>query len=342
MKTKVDLNTFLTYLRAAPDFILRPRRPLPNTSFLRLAMTDLSDQPKPESFTLSDGHRLAFRCYRSAGSTSAIVLIHGSAGHGGQFHALAHALARQHRVDVYALDMRGHGYSATQRSHAIDKIDRLLTDLEEVLTAVGAHYQHLILGGHSAGGGLMTRAIKTGLDPLVSAYLFFSPYLGLGSKTVRPSFGGWVRIRPAVMTALFTANQFGIESLNDATVLSFDLSSCPDAWRYTPSWSFNMLIAFGPDVWTPRALPVGPGKPVLAVVGQNDQCFFPQAYSEAFTQIAPQTDLRWVENCGHWDILIAPETIRLVSTWLGDFLAQDNVGETGQSRKSQGMSSSLR
>ncbi len=342
MKTKVDIKTVLAYLRAMPDFVLRRRQPLPNTSFLRLAMTDLSDQPKPESFTLSDGHRLAFRCYRTPGATAAVVLVHGSAGHGGQFHALANALARQHSVDVYALDMRGHGYSATQRSHAIDNLERMVSDLEEVLTLLGADYRHLILGGHSAGGGLVARAIKAGLDPLVSGYVFFAPYLGLGSKTVRPSFGGWVRIRPAVMAAQFLANRLGIDAFADKPVLSFDLSSCPDSWRYRPNWSFNMLMAFGPDVWTPQALPVAPGKPMLAVAGENDQCFFPQAYSGAFAQIAPQTEVRLVENCGHWDILIAPDTIALVSTWLGAFLAQESLGETVQSRKSQGMSSSLR
>lgn len=324
----MDWRTFLRYATAAPGFIFNPRLALPSTSFLRLAMTDLSDQPKAETFRLSDGHELAFRRYGAEPSDTALILIHGSAGHGGQFHALARALTAHHRVDVYALDMRGHGLSAARRGHGIDGPDRLRADLEEFVIALGAQYRSLVLGGHSAGGGLMSRAITGGLDPRLSAYMFFSPYLGLGSNTVRPAFGGWVHIRLGRMVALFLANLCGIKAFNDETVLTFDLSACPDIWRYTQEWSFNMLLAFGPGIATSKALPIAADKPVLALVGSKDQCFFPHAYREAFTQLAPQTDLQMVDNCGHWDILIAPETIDLVSDWLARLPKAANADTT--------------
>ncbi len=314
----ISWGNLLRIVRSAHLFTLSPKQRLPSTSFLRIATVDLSDQPKAETFTLSDGYNLAFRHYRSArGGESAVVLVHGSSGHAGQFHALARELAANHGSDVYALDMRGHGPSALHRGHEVHDPNRLCMDLREFLSAVHTQFPHLVLGGHSAGGGLLLRAIDSGIDDLVSGYVFFSPYLGLGSSTIRPYFGGWVsRIRVDLITAIYLANLSGMTRFNDKTVLSFDLSACPDSWRYAPTWSFNTLLAFGPDAWTSKALPISAHKPILAIAGSNDQCFFPQAYPEAFARLAPQAEVRFVENCGHWDILIAPDTIGTVSSWL--------------------------
>ncbi len=325
----ISWGNLLRIIKSAPLFILRPKRHLPSTSFLRLATVDLSNQPKPETFTLSDGYDLAFRHYRAArDGRTAIVLIHGSAGHAGQFHALARELAANHQTDVYALDMRGHGPSALRRGHDVPDPDRLCADIREFLAVLKPRFPRLMLGGHSAGGGLVKRMIGSGIDPLVSGYVFFAPFLGLGSETIQPYFGGWVRLRLDLILSLFLANLLGIRRFNDKTVLSFDLSACPDSWRYAPSWSFNTLLGFGPDVWTSEPLPIAPDKPVLAVAGLNDQCFFPLAYPDAFASLAPQTEMRFVENCGHWDILMAPEMIGIVSRWLGEMQALQGSTQT--------------
>ena len=327
--TLISWRNLLRFAKSAPLFIARPKPRLPDTSFLRLATVDLSDQPKPATFTLSDGYRLAFRHYRATrGGETAVVLIHGSAGHAGQYHALARELAANHRMDVYAVDIRGHGSSAIVRGHEVHHPNRLCADLHEFLADLHSRYARLVLGGHSAGGGLVKRTIESGIDPLVSGYLFFAPFFGLGSRTIRPYFGGWVSIRLDLILGIFLANLFGKTGFNEKTVLSFDLSTCPDSWRYAPAWSFNTLLAFGPDVWTSKPLPVSPGKPILAIAGLNDQCFFSLAYPEAFAGLAPQAKVQLVENCGHWDILMAPEMISAVSSWLDQLPEPQNAAQT--------------
>jgi non-heme chloroperoxidase len=284
---------------------------LPSTSFLRLAAVDLSHQPEADIFVLSDGYKLTFRHYRAQqGRETAFVLVHGSAGYGGQFHAIAQALRVQHDIDVYTLDMRGHGAAAAQRGHGVHDPNRLCEDLQQFLETVATRFPKVVLGGHSTGGGLVLRSIRNGIDDVVSGYVFLAPYLGLGSPIMRPHFGGWVHIKIGLLAGIFVANFFGIRSFNDARVISFDLTSCPDAWRYTPLWSFNMLLAFGPDIWSANALPIARDKPVLVLAGSADQCFVSRNYSKAFTSLAPHSKVVIVDGCGHWDLLVSKVTVK--------------------------------
>jgi len=325
---RVGWKLLLRYAQSTSLFTAKPKPQLPVTSFLRLAAVDLADLPKPETFALSDGYPLSFRHYRTmSGNGTAVVLVHGSAGHAGQYHALAREIATHQSMDVYALDMRGHGASALRRGHDVHETGRLIADLKEFLAELRERYPRLVLGGHSAGGGLLLRTIANGIDPFISAYMFFSPYLGLGSPTIRPYFGGWVSINTSLLRAIFLANLFGVTRFNDKTVVHFDLSACPDSWRYTPSWSFNMLLAFGPDIWNSAPLPIPEGKPVLVVAGLNDQCFYPEGYHEAFACLASKADVRMAKNCGHWDILVAPETIGFVVNWLDHLPDQQNAAQ---------------
>lgn len=284
---------------------------LPSTSFFSLAAADLSNLPEADIFVLSDGYKLTFRHYRTPqGSETAFVLVHGSAGYGAQFHTVAQALCAQHGIDVYTLDMRGHGAAATQRGHCVLDTNCLYEDLRQFLETVATRFPKVVLGGHSAGGGLVLRAIRKGIDDIVSGYVFLAPYLGLGSPTTRPHFGGWVHIKIGLLAGILVANLFGIRRFNDATIISFDLTSCPDAWRYTPRWSFNMSLAFGPDIWSTKALLIARGKPILVLAGSADQCFVPRSYSEAFSSLAPRSKVVIVDGCGHWDLLVSKATIK--------------------------------
>lgn len=309
----IPKSTLWTYAKSLLLFVGSAPN-LPSTSFLRLAAADLSNQPEVDVFALSDGHKLAFRHYRTAqGSETAMVLVHGSAGYGAQFHTLAQALCSQHGIDVYTLDMRGHGAAATQRAHGPSDTNLLYEDLRLFLKATATRFPKIVLGGHSTGGGLVLRSIRNGINDMVSGYVFLAPYLGLGSPTIRPHFGGWVRIKVGLLAGVIVANFFGIKCFNDVRVVFFDLTSCPDAWRYTPNWSFNMLLAFGPDIWSTKALPIASDKPVLVLAGSADQCFVAANYSQAFSCLAPHSKVVIMDECGHWDLLVSKRTSRHIA-----------------------------
>jgi pimeloyl-ACP methyl ester carboxylesterase len=319
--SSTDLNwtTLGQYYRAASEFTTTPHVALPGDSFTRLSAMDVSMLPALATLTTSDGCMLAYRQYAARIDAGRIVvLIHGSAGYGDQLHALASGIAESGEAHVYTLDMRGHGLSGGSPGHAIRDVEQPCKDIAEFVELLGtvAPGAQIILGGHSAGGGLVLRFCRSPAGRHVTACLFLAPYLGIGSPTIRPLFGGWVRVRASRLRALAVATVLGIKRFNDATVVSFDLAGCSNRQSYTPSWSFNTLLAMGPGCWTPTAPPIDRDKAVLVVAGARDECFRAEAYHEAFQIIAPQAEVRIVTAIGHWDVLVDSRAIAIAIDWL--------------------------
>jgi pimeloyl-ACP methyl ester carboxylesterase len=280
---------------------------------------DVSNLPAPAAFAASDGCRLAFRHYVGHSDAGTIVvLIHGSAGYGDQLHALASDIAASGEAQVYTLDMRGHGLSGGKAGHAVSHVEQPCDDIAEFIGFLdrGRPGARIILGGHSAGGGLVLRYCRRPAGRRIAACLFLAPYLGIGSPTIRPLFGGWVKVRASRLRAVTLASVLGITLFNNATVVSFDLTGCSNRQSYTPSWSFNTLLAMGPGCWTPHAMGIDGSQAVLVVAGDGDECFFADAYREAFQAIAPQAEVRTAGNIGHWDVLVDPGVIAITIEWL--------------------------
>ena len=317
--TGLNWSTLRQYDRAASEFTTTPPVILPRGSFSRLSALDVSNLPAPATLAASDGCRLAYRHYVGRSDASAIVvLIHGSAGYGDQLHALASAIAASGEAQVYTLDMRGHGMSGGKAGHAVFHVEQPCEDIAEFIgfldrVSPGAR---IILGGHSAGGGLVLRFCRSPAGRRISACLFLAPYLGIGSPTIRPLFGGWVRVRASRLRAVSLASVLGITRFNNTTVVSFDLTACSNRQSYTPTWSFNTLLAMGPGCWAPHAKGIDGKKAILVVAGDRDECFFADAYPEAFQAIAPQAEVRTIENIGHWDVLVDPNVIAITIEWL--------------------------
>ena len=329
--TELNWSTLWQYNRAASEFTRTDPVSLPRNSFDRLSRMDVSRLPELESLTASDGCTLAFRHYRGSGEAGTIVvLIHGSAGYGDQLHALASGIAVSGKAQVYTLDMRGHGLSGGKAGHAVRHVEQPCEDIAEFIGFLDRRTPgaRIVLGGHSAGGGLVLRFCRRPAGHRVSACLFLAPYLGVGSPTIRPLFGGWVTIRGARLRALTLAHVLGITQFNDSTVVSFDLRGCSNRQSYTPSWSFSTLLAMGPGCWAPSAMGIDSTRPVLVVAGDRDECFYADAYREAFQAIAPQAEVRTVANVGHWDVLVEPGVVAMTNEWLSRIAR----GETGPAR----------
>lgn len=276
--------------------------------------------PPVQLAEMSDGGRMAYRQYpANATPRAAVILLHGSAGHAGQMHSLARAIVGTGEAEAYTLDLRGHGASPGPRGHAVRHEDQLHNDICEFVAFLDrrAPSQPIVIGGHSAGGGLVVRFCRSPAGRRVSGCLLLAPYLGLGSATVRPLFGGWVSLFVNRLQVLTLANLFGITRFNDRTVTKFNLGKVADDPDYTPTWSFNTTMAFSPGLWWDKAPPIDERISVLCVYGDNDDCFFPEAYPDAFRVVAPYAELKMVANCGHWDILVDGQVLDAVTGWVG-------------------------
>lgn len=110
-----------------------------------------------ESFTNTDGLRIAFRAWRPAGEPRALLVIcHGLNSHSGQYAWAAEQFAARGLV-VYALDLRGRGLSEGERFY-VDEIQEYVSDLHEFMALAKGREPGLptYLLGHSAGGVVST------------------------------------------------------------------------------------------------------------------------------------------------------------------------------------------
>jgi non-heme chloroperoxidase len=324
--TQLSWRTLYGYSRAVSAFSKSVLPDLTRASFERFASTGGAATPDAmqgalpphEAFATSDNYPMAYRHYGSRSTRRVVILVHGAGCFGDQMHALAQHLCVRDIADVYTLDMRGHGLSPGRPGHAVDEPRQMASDVADFIAFAARRHSGsaIVLGGHSAGGGLILAISRSPLRRLVSAYLFLAPFLGLGSPVNRPYFGGWVRLRGARLRLLSLLSAFGITQFNGNTVVEFAPAARALDKRYIPSWSFNTTLAFGPGLWVENKQPIGPDVPVLVLSGDNDECFDASRYPAAFKIVAPHAEVCSMGAIGHWDLLTDPAMLNAVERWL--------------------------
>jgi len=320
LDNQVSWKTLIAYARAVHEFTKTALPQLPRSSFDLITAVDMTELPRAQMFCASDGGHIGFRFYRAATSQRTLVLVHGSGGFGDQFHGMASQLARNDLASVYTLNMRGHGLSDGPRGHAVDYPGQLVNDVSEFIAHLRAARPEakILLGGHSAGGGLILAVARSAADADISGYVFLAPFLGLGSPVNKPHFGGWVKLRGWAVRAVTVANVFGIKRFNQTTVVDFNVAASGGDPRYVPTWSYNTMLAFGPGRWVEDAPPITPDKPVLVLAGTNDDCFVQPLYRDAFKIVAPHAEIPEIGARGHWDVMICTAAVAALGDWLAD------------------------
>ncbi|MBB2930059.1 alpha-beta hydrolase superfamily lysophospholipase [Paraburkholderia silvatlantica] len=122
-----------------------------------IAMAQASEPAGQTALRARDGVELPLYVWRaSAPPRAAIALIHGLAEHAGRYAALA-AQLNAAGIDVYAVDLRGHGHARGRRTW-IAHFDEYLDDAEALLAHANAQCVKqgipLFLMGHSMGGAI--------------------------------------------------------------------------------------------------------------------------------------------------------------------------------------------
>lgn len=136
-------------------------------------------------FEARDGTVLRYRHYPSVSST-ALILLHGSATDSKYLATFAHELAEAGVACVNTPGMRGHGSCPVRRGD-IDYIEQLEDDLADLIGHIEANagLARVVVGCHSSGGGFAIRFAGGQYGNLVSAYLLLAPCLGHNAPTVR-------------------------------------------------------------------------------------------------------------------------------------------------------------
>jgi pimeloyl-ACP methyl ester carboxylesterase len=267
----------------------------------------------------SDGVRVS--CRDRPGPGRPVVLLHGLAGHAGEWDAVARRLSTRHRV--VAVDQRGHGASERlpdDRSRAA-----YVTDVVAVLDQLGLDEPVLIgqsLGGHTA-------MLATAAHPdLVHALVLVEAGPGGPNPTVQKDIGGWLDSWPTPFPSRRAAVDFlgggavgegwaaGLEERADGWWPRFDRDVMVDSLAENARCSYW-------EEWTRIACPT------LVVLGQSG--IIPAREIDDMLRLRPDAGAASVPGAGHDVHLERPDALgRVLEEFLGDLPAYLALGRPGR------------
>lgn len=308
----------LIYLAIALLLVTIPfKRQLPdqNLDFNVLNVDAILDVVAEEKyFEARDGREIFYRLL--PGEIEVIVvLVHGSGSEGRYLLPLAEKLNASLNISVAVVDLRGHGRSALGGMGDTEYLGQLEYDLEDLKRVIKADFpgSKIILGGHSSGGGLAVKYGGTNLDQY-DGFVLMAPYLGYKAPTVRPDSGGWVQVAQSRYIGMAMLNSVGIKLLNHLPVLFFNRSEAIDDDLQVDSYTYRMNESFSPQSYTSDLK--ANGKPILVLVGEEDEAFYAEKFSEVFIDNAPHAELTLIPNAKHLDLPGKQEVANLMVDWL--------------------------
>lgn len=272
--------------------------------------------PALQHFRARDGQALAYRHIPAEGDT-AVIVLHGAGSHGESYAAFGYAMASLGAVPTYLPNLRGHDGSG--RSGDVDSIGRHETDLADLIGHVrgvrpGAR---VVVAGHSAGGGLALRFAMGPHGPLADAYLLLAPYLGIAAPVHRERAGeGWAELASRRLLGLTMLNAVGLRGLDHLPVLGFHPPRCVRDGRETLTYSYRMLRSLSPPPDFAKGLRAADRRPLLVLIGGDDEIFDPDRFASAIDRRAPHR-VRRVPGATHLGIVYSAEAHRVAAEWLG-------------------------
>jgi alpha-beta hydrolase superfamily lysophospholipase len=290
---------------------------------------DYKDLPARKTFTARDGTQLGYRIYKSArpdesasraGPKRLIILVHGSAWHGMQFHPMAKHLAAQSLGTVVAPDMRGHGPSPKRRGD-VDYFGQLEDDMADLIAHLtkGRGKPQIVLGGHSSGGGFVVRFAGGPHGHMAGAFILLAPFLKHDAPTMRKNASGWARPATRRIIGLAMLNMVGIRALNHLPAIGFAMPEPilkgPYGHTATTLYSFRMMAAFAPrpdyeaDLRAIR-------KPLLVVAGSKDEAFRAERFEPVISQHTKTGTYRILPGVNHLGVVSGPEVLPVLTQWL--------------------------
>jgi len=264
--------------------------------------------PPVRHYQARDGAQLAYRAYPADHSRHTVALVHGSSASSSSLHALAEYL-QKNDIDVYALDMRGHGESGRQGD--IDYVGQLEDDLEDFMKQMFQNRSDVVLAGFSSGGGFALRFAAGPRQQLFSRYIALAPFIRYDAPTTRPNSGEWARASVPRIIALTLLGPVGRKWLGHLPVIAFGID--PQNARYqTSTYSYRLSSNFGLHhdyVSDLKAIK----QPLTVIVGDEDELVYPQKYLSVFAEPQPHAEIRIVPGVGHITLTTDPAGLEAIA-----------------------------
>lgn len=239
-------------------------------------------QSEPAQFTMRDNSILTAQHFMHNSDLS-VVILHGILSSSYTNNRFAGLIREAANAEVYALDLRGHG-SSEGNPGDVSYIGQYVDDVADVIKHIKKSKPagRIIITGHSMGGGISLRyAMKEGV-PDIDGYLLFAPQLGDNAPTnvypendARQKDESFMAIDLSRLIGLALLNSLNITKWNDMPVFFFNLPAEMGLNKY----SFRSTASMSPNDYKAGLQSVD--KPLLVIVGENDEAFNANAYQAA-------------------------------------------------------------
>ncbi|MGV9451132.1 alpha/beta fold hydrolase [Streptomyces sp. NPDC003635] len=267
-------------------------------------------------FTTPDGTRIAYRDHGPHDTPAAILLLHGLAGHQGEWDDLTtRLLCDGHRVVTY--DARGHGAS-TRRPPTVTR-EACVGDAAALIDHLSLSPVTLIgqsLGGHTA------MLLASARPDLVSALVLIEAGPERAAEDTPARIGEWLDSWPKPFASFEAARDFlGHEAW------ARGLEERADGWW--PRVDRDVMVAMittltRRDYWREWR---GMTTPTLLLRGENG--WMPEEEARTMTATRPTAVLRTIPAAAHDVHLDQPERLHAE---VRDFLAEHTGKAAGQTR----------
>jgi non-heme chloroperoxidase len=264
--------------------------------------------PPVSYYMARDGAKLAYRSYPTANAKHKVILIHGSSAGSSSMHVLAEYLQRNN-IDVYALDMRGHGESGHKGD--IDYIGQLEDDLEDLVNQLFKGEKNLTLVGFSSGGGFVLRFAGSDRQKLFDRYIALAPFIRYDAPTTRPNNSEWAKASIPRIIGITMLGPAGKKWLGHLPVIAFGINPETAAYQ-TSMYSYRLWRNFGLH-YNYNADLKAIKQPLTVMVGDKDELFYPQKYLPVFAEAQPHAEIRIVPGVGHITITTEPIGLSMIA-----------------------------
>jgi alpha-beta hydrolase superfamily lysophospholipase len=256
---------------------------------------------------------LAYRQY-PAESDKVLILFHGSGYHSRYLFPLARFISSEDLAQVYTPDLRGHGLTPTRRGD-VDYINQMDDDAADLIELIRKDNPSatLIVGGHSSGGGMAVRFAGSRYGQQADAYLLLTPFLKHNAPTMRPNSGGWASPNFGRIMGLSMLNSAGIRSINDMTIIEFNMPEEALDGTETLSYSFRLNTAYSPRNYKKDLSAIT--QPLLVVAGTADEAFVADKFESVISQYT-EVKVRLLEGLTHFGVVLSPEIQPVIKDWL--------------------------
>lgn len=269
-------------------------------------------------FTVRNNKRIfAYRFPNQSENT--IVLIHGVASSAYMYNKTAGLLQEATQVEIYAIDLRGHGQS-DGNSGDVDYINQYVDDLADIIKEIRKEKPNgkIIIAGHSMGGGVALRYAMEKQYEQPDGFLLFAPLIGHNSPafqqiqaTENIAEEPFMKIHIERIIGLTMLNEIGNHDYDSLPVLFLNLPETVPLRKYSHRANKSMT----PDDYVTGLKAVK--APMLVLIGSNDEAFSAEKLQKAILENS-SGKVHIIDKATHNGVRHNTQSFNFIKDWFSE------------------------